>query len=96
MANFRSPNVNAPDVAGQMRQIVSYLRQLAEELNFRFSMIEKNTEKKVEEKKETPTIQWPVGSVYRTVRDNDPRRVFGGRWERRDDDGDEHVWVRTS
>lgn len=98
MANFREPNIRAADLPGQMRQMISYLRQLVGELNHFASYAEKlgktDTEQRADDK--PPAALWPVGTVYRTVGENRPQSAFGGRWEQRADDGDEHVWVRIS
>lgn len=91
---LRKPCINARDLPGQVRQIVSFLNQMVDDLNFSGSQDEKAEAKTVQA---APQGQYmPVGTVYRTVGSNHPRSTFGGRWEKRADDGDEHVWVRIS
>ena len=37
---------------------------------------------------------YPIGSVYLTVTDDDPAKLFGGKWERLSDIGSIHAWKR--
>lgn len=84
MTNLRLPNINAGDIPGQIRQLVSYLRYLVNELNFSQGGQEKPEEKKGEtDAQGNGGIQaWPVGTIFFTVVDKNPQSMLGGRWER--------------
>jgi len=42
------------------------------------------------------TTAYPVGAVYMTVNDDNPAKLFGGKWEQLSDIGTIHVWKRTA
>ncbi len=38
---------------------------------------------------------YPIGSVWLTVKDDDPAKLFGGKWEQLPDIGTIHAWKRV-
>lgn len=38
---------------------------------------------------------WPIGSVWLTVTNENPAKLFGGKWEQLPDIGTIHAWKRT-
>lgn len=45
MMNLPYPKITAPDPAGQVAQMKSYLYQLIDQLNYQLQQLEKNTKK---------------------------------------------------
>lgn len=42
------------------------------------------------------TVAWPIGSVFMTVKDDNPVKLFGGKWEQLPDIGTIHAWKRIA
>ena len=42
------------------------------------------------------TTAYPIGSVYLTANNDDPAKLFGGKWEQLSDIGTIHAWKRTA
>lgn len=88
MISYRLPNIDAPDVKGQISQLHSYLRRLVDEMNFYIQTQEEAAQKEQEKSAENrdeafPAIRcYPVGSLYLSVSAASPQTLFGGRWER--------------
>lgn len=87
MESYRLPNINAPDMKGQMDQMHAYLRQLVDDMNFNIQASEEAAQKQREEEEknqEEPFAAircYPVGSLYISTVSTDPKVLFGGKWE---------------
>lgn len=87
MESYRLPNINAPDMKGQVAQMHSYLRQLVDDMNFNIQASEEAAQKEREENEknqEEPFAAircYPVGSLYISTVSTDPKVLFGGKWE---------------
>lgn len=91
MVSYRLPNIDAPDIKGQISQLHSYLRRLVDEMNFNIQAQEEAAQKKQEEREAnqektfTAIRCYPVGSLYLSVSAASPQTLFGGRWEQMKD-----------
>ena len=97
MIQLRLPNINGKTPEERQAQMERYIRSMVEQLNFALQKDNKkedtseknntagtiNVQGIVNEKlkKYLATI-YPVGSVYISVSETDPKELFGGTWER--------------
>ena len=82
--NFQLPNINEITPAGRLNQLIRFLIQHIQELNYAFGQLEKE---QVE--------AWPVGSVCIRADDTDPGTLLGGVWQRMGTQDGVSLWQRT-